>query len=69
MALLERALRIEPDRAELWLDLAERHLERGDPLRARPLADKGASLVGDDAELQRRVRSLLQRIDEAVPAG
>lgn len=66
MDLLERAIRIEPDRAELWLDLAELHLQRGDADRAARLLEKGASLTAGDRALERRVRALRERL--AAPA-
>ena len=69
MDLLERAIRIEPDRAELWFDLAELHLARGDALRASRLVEKGASLTGGDRALERRARALRTRIAEAGAAG
>lgn len=69
MDLLERAIRIEPDRAELWFDLAELHLERGDALRASRLVEKGASLTGGDGALERRARTLRERAAAAGAAG
>ena len=69
MDLLERAIRIEPDRAELWLDLAELHLDRGDALRANQLLHKGAALAAGDRRLERRVRSLRERIAAAGATG
>lgn len=69
MALLERAIRIEPDRAELWFDLAELHLSAGDALRAGRLVEKGASLTGGDEALERRARSLRERVAAAGAAG
>lgn len=69
MDLLERAIRIEPDRAELWFDLAELHLARGDALRAGQLVEKGATLTRGDGALERRARALRQRVAEAGAAG
>lgn len=67
IALLERAIRIEPGRADLWLDLAELYLQTGDPAQAEQLARKARALApGDEAVAERaaridaRVRALRQ---------
>ncbi|MEE4299977.1 MAG: tetratricopeptide repeat protein [Pseudomonadales bacterium] len=69
MDLLERAIRIEPDRAELWFDLAELHLSQGDALGAGRLVEKGASLTAGDGALERRARRLRERVAAAGAAG
>ncbi len=40
IALIERAIRIEPDRPELWIDLARLHLDEGDAGGAEQFARK-----------------------------
>lgn len=41
LALLERAQRIDPDSAEIYLDLARTHSAHGDPAQARAVAERG----------------------------
>lgn len=41
LALLERAQRIEPDNAEIYLELARTHRARGDLSMARATAERG----------------------------
>jgi tetratricopeptide (TPR) repeat protein len=67
IALLERALRIEPRRAELWLDLARIHLFREDPERALQFARKGLQLAAGNEPLTREARALLTQIEAAIP--
>lgn len=50
-ATLERALRIEPSAAVLWLELARVRLMAGDTEQAEQLARKAHSLAGDDASV------------------
>jgi hypothetical protein len=67
--LLERAIRIDPSRPELWFDLAERYLDAGDPARAAQLVEKGGSLVDGDRALERRMMSLRRRVALAEGTG
>jgi len=69
IALLERAIRIEPRRPELWLDLAELHLDQGRPARAQQMADRGAALARGQPELERRASQLLERIARVARSG
>lgn len=69
IALLERAIRIEPRRPELWLDLAELHLVQGRPGRAQEMARRGAALARGRPELERRAASLRDRIARASESG
>jgi len=69
MALLERAIRIEPRRPELWLDLAELHLDQGRPTQARQMARRGAVLARGRPELERRAAQLLERIARVARSG
>ncbi len=41
LALLERAQRIDPDSADIYLALAETHRARGNPEQARATAERG----------------------------
>jgi Flp pilus assembly protein TadD len=41
LALLERAQRIDPDSAEVYLGLARTHAARGDAAQARATAERG----------------------------
>lgn len=41
LALLERAQRIDPDSAEVYLGMAEAHLAKGDTAQARVTAERG----------------------------
>ena len=69
MALLERAIRIEPRRADLWLDLAELHLSSGDPEQAELHARRARAMAPMDPEVDRRVRALEARIRALREAG
>ncbi len=53
-AILERALRIEPNNAGLWSRLAEVRLRQGDTAQAEQLALKANGLAGVDAALRSR---------------
>lgn len=41
LAYLERALRIDPDNAEIYLELAQTHAAAGNPTQARATAERG----------------------------
>lgn len=41
LALLERAQRIDPDSAEVYLGIARTHLAKGDTAQARVMAERG----------------------------
>jgi Flp pilus assembly protein TadD len=51
-AAIERALRIEPNDASLWLEYARLRLAGGDREQAATLAEKAASLAGDDRSIR-----------------
>jgi Tfp pilus assembly protein PilF len=51
---LERALRIEPENARLWHELASIHLKQGKLGDAASLAEKSNSLARGQADLQAR---------------
>lgn len=50
LAYLERAIRLEPLRADLWLHLAKVHLARGETEAAVQFANKTISLAGDRSD-------------------
>jgi tetratricopeptide (TPR) repeat protein len=50
LALLERAQRIDPDSAEVYLAMARTHDRRGDPARARATAERGLLYCGDPGQ-------------------
>jgi len=62
LALVERALRLEPRKAEGWLALARLHYEGGDLRRAKQFARRALQFAGADKRLVRESRALLERI-------
>lgn len=58
---LERAVRIEPDDAELWLALAGLRLDQGQSQLAGELARRAESLAPPDSGVRRRARDLQQQ--------
>jgi cytochrome c-type biogenesis protein CcmH/NrfG len=52
--ILERAIRIEPDRAELWLALARAHLKEGDAAQAEQFARKALQFTRDQYDLEQQ---------------
>ncbi len=52
VALLERAIRIDPNLPELWLDLARVHLKRGSATEAEQFARKALTLTGERHQLE-----------------
>jgi predicted Zn-dependent protease len=52
-ASLERALRLAPDDADLWVRLARVRLMEGRPVQAESSALKATTLAGEDAALRR----------------
>jgi Flp pilus assembly protein TadD len=59
IALIERALRIEPNRAELWIDLARLHLDEGDAAGAEQFARKALLFTRDRPDLEQSAYSLI----------
>ncbi len=49
MALLERAQRIDPDSAEVYLGIARTHLAKGDTAQARVTAERGLLYCSSDS--------------------
>lgn len=63
-ASFERALRIEPNNAALWFELAQLASEQGDFGRARELALRAQALASDDASLERKIARLLRHVSD-----
>ena len=53
ISVLERALRIEPRRADLWTALARAHLRDDAPERAVQFAERALGLAGNRVDWQR----------------
>jgi len=62
---LERALRIEPNSAPLWLEYARLRLSEGDLAQADSLARKAMSLAGDDRVTRDAATQLIAGIARA----
>ena len=56
---LERALRIDPNNAIVWLELGELELQTGNATQAAAMARKAMTLAGRDARLSARAERLL----------
>jgi len=59
-ASLERALRLDPNNAVVWLELGELELQTGNTAQAATLARKAMTLAGRDARLSARAERLLR---------
>jgi tetratricopeptide (TPR) repeat protein len=59
-ASLERALRLDPNNAAIWLELGELELKTGNMSQAATLARKAISLAGRDTRLTARAERLLR---------
>jgi len=64
-ASIERALRIEPNSAALWLEYAELRLAEGDTEQAATLARKAASLAGEDQSIRNAAERLLAQVAQS----
>jgi len=58
-ASLERALRIDPNNALLWIELAEIKAADGDRAQAGEMARKALTLAAGDRAIEARARRLL----------
>jgi outer membrane biosynthesis protein TonB len=58
-ASLERALRINPRDAQLWLELGEIKLQQGDPAQAANMGRRALSLAGSNTALRARCQDLI----------
>lgn len=65
IAYVERAIRLSPQDAELWLRLAGLQLSAEHPATAEGLAQKAIALAGDEVEQQRRGWMLVAAAREA----
>ena len=59
-ASLERALRLDPNNAEVWIELGELELSLGNTVQATTMARKALTLTGRDARLAARAERLLR---------
>jgi tetratricopeptide (TPR) repeat protein len=59
-ASLERALRLDPNNAALWLELGELELQTGNSTQAATMARKAMTLAGRDRQLTDRAARLLR---------
>ena len=59
-ASLERALRLDPSNAALWLELGELELQTGNATQAATMARKALTLAGRDGRLTARAERLLR---------
>jgi tetratricopeptide (TPR) repeat protein len=59
-ASLERALRLDPNNAVLWLELGELELQTGNEAQAATMARKAMTLSGRDGRLTARAERLLR---------
>jgi Tfp pilus assembly protein PilF len=59
-ASLERALRLDPSNAGLWLELGELELQTGNATQAATMARKAMTLAGRDGRLTARAERLLR---------
>ena len=59
-ASLERALRLDPNNAVLWLELGELELQTGNAAQAATMARKAMTLAGRDGRLTARAERLLR---------
>lgn len=55
---LERALRLAPNDARLWLSLAQVRFDQGEYAKADSLAQRAAQLAGRDADLAQQAQRL-----------
>ena len=67
MAIAERAQRLDPQRAEVYLLLASSNFAQGKQGLAEQLAQRGLSFSQSDAVIRRKLQSLLAQINGAVP--
>jgi tetratricopeptide (TPR) repeat protein len=59
-ASLERALRLDPNNAEVWIELGELELGVGNRAQAATMARKALTLTGRDVRLAARAERLLR---------
>jgi Flp pilus assembly protein TadD len=59
-ASLERALRLDPNNPEIWLELGELELQTGNASQASTMARKAISLAGRNNSVTARAERLLR---------
>ena len=59
----ERGLRIEPNNASLWFELAQIAYQQHKPAEARELALRAQTFVEGDEVLTRKIKKLLARVN------
>jgi Flp pilus assembly protein TadD len=59
-ASLERALRLDPNNPEIWLELGEIELQTGNTAQAATMARKALSLAGRNGNVTARAERLLR---------
>lgn len=59
-ASIERALRLDPNNAELWVERGELALQTGNTAQAGTMARKALSLAGTNSTVSARAQRLLQ---------
>jgi Tfp pilus assembly protein PilF len=62
-AAFERAVRIEPNNAVLWFELAKIAYAQERDSEAKSLAQRAASLVGNNTDLKNQIDQLLLQIN------
>lgn len=62
IALIERAVRIEPRNGHAWLRLAKLYFESGDLNKAEQFARRAKQFAGADKSLQRQCQQLLEKV-------
>jgi len=67
MAIAERAQRLDPQRAEVYLLLASSNFAQGKLGLAEQLAQRGLSLSQNEVMIRRKLQRLLAQINGAVP--
>jgi len=67
IAIAERAQRLDPQRAEVYLLLANSYFAQGKNGLAEQLGQRGLSFSQSDATIRRKLQSLLAQIRGAVP--
>jgi len=66
IALLERAVRIEPRNAHAWLRLARLHFSAGDLNKAQQFARRAKQFAGADKTLKRECQALLNKVNSKM---
>ena len=65
VALIERALRIEPNNPQLWIDLAHLHLDEGDKAGAEQFARKALLFTKSRPDLEQQAYAVISDAQRA----